>query len=241
MKVLNWYFKFFKFIAEKRLEQGDLDPRRIHSQVVTVLSTGLLMWAYAFLAYFTISSPIPGIVGFICAIAHILSPLLFRISANIFLISSVTIGSGIIHQGTFSFFTGGFESRILIWFGILPMLGGIIAGRKSALFWFFVTTLWAGIYLVLHIYGFQFPDLITEQGRLLSTAFIIFGWIFLSSFIIYVLLVLNENREKLMIEQQQKIEDLFRVLFHDLAGPLSRVSIGLKISKRELDPARRDG
>lgn len=240
MILINWYFKIFNFIAAKRLELGDLDPRRIHSHLVIVLSTGLLMWSYALLAVFTISSPVPGIVGLICALTHLLSPLLFRLSGNIFFISTISVGAGIIHQGTFAYYTGGFKSFILIWLGILPMLGGIIAGRKVALFWAAISATWAGTYLIMEINGYPFPDLITPQGRLIANAFIVFGWIFLSTSIIYVSLLLNENREKILASQAKKIEDLFRVLFHDLAGPLSRISIGLKISKREVEPEHKE-
>lgn len=240
MIFFKWYLKLFNFIAAKRIQNEDLDLRRIHSHTVAVLSTGLLMWAYAFLAWFTIASPIPGIIGFVCSSIHLLSPLLFRISNNAFLISNIMIGSGMVHQGTFGFYSGGFESHILIWFGILPMLGGIIAGRKAAVQWAILCSLWAGVYLYLDVTGYQFPDLISQRGHLIAHAFLVFGWIFLSSSIIYVLLVLNESKEKLLAEQGQKIDDLFRVLFHDLAGPLSRISIGLNISRKETDKEHKE-
>jgi signal transduction histidine kinase len=203
---------------------------------VAVLTTGLLMWGYAFLAYFTMSSKIPGIVGFICAAIHLLSPLLFRISANAFMISNIMIGSGMIHQATFSFYTGGFESDILIWYGILPVLAGVIAGRRAAVFWSVVVSSWAAVYLIMHLNGFIFPNVISPTGKLTAHAFMVFGWIFLGTCMIYVVLLMNENQEKKLAEQSQKIDDLFRVLFHDLAGPLSRISIGLNISKNEATP-----
>ncbi len=240
MILFKWYLRLFNFIAAKRIEKEDLDLRRIHSHTVAVLSTGLLMWAYAFLAWFTIASPVPGIIGFICSAVHLLSPLLFRFSNNAFWISNLMIGSGIIHQGTFGFYSGGFRSHILIWFGILPMLGGIIAGRRATVFWAVTCALWAGFYLYLDLIGFQFPDLISQQGHLVAHAFLVFGWIFLSASIIYVLLILNEAKEKLLAEQGQKIDDLFRVLFHDLAGPLSRISIGINISKKETDKEHKE-
>lgn len=240
MIFFKWYCKLFDFLAANRIQKEDLDLRRIHSHTVAVLSTGLLMWAYAILAWFTISSPIPGIVGIICSSVHLLSPLLFRISNNAFMISNIMIGSGMVHQGTFGFYTGGFESHILIWFGILPMLGGVIAGRKAALLWALLCSSWAATYLFLDINGFQFPYLITPQGHLLTHALLIFGWIFLSASIIYVLLILNESKEKLLAEQGQKIDDLFRVLFHDLAGPLSRISIGLSINRKEIDKEQKE-
>lgn len=138
-----------------------------------------------------------------------------------------------IHQGTYSYFTGGFNSFMLIWFGILPMLAGIISGRKAVIFWSTLTTLCAGTFLYLDQTEFQFPMLITPIGELWSRILIVFGWIFLSTSITYVILILNESKEKLLSTQSKKIEDLFRVLFHDLAGPLSRSSVGLSIAKRE--------
>ena len=103
MKSINWYFKLYEYLATNRIKANDLDLRRIHSHTVVTLSTGLLMWCYAYLAYATGFSPVPGLVGFACSIVHLLSPLLFRISNNAFFISNIMIGSGMIHQTTFNY------------------------------------------------------------------------------------------------------------------------------------------
>jgi signal transduction histidine kinase len=234
MKIAKLYNNLFEYAAKSRLENGDLDPRRIHCHAAVVITTSILMWAYALIAYFTISSPVPGIVGIVCSLVHLLSPLLYLVSPNVFLISSLTIGAGIIHQGAFAYFTGGFQSFILIWFGILPMLTGVIAGKKAALFWGAVAFVCAAVFLGLHISGYTFPNLISPTGEFLSRLCIVFGLIILSTSITYVLVFLNDSKEKLMIEQGQNIEGLFRVLFHDLAGPLARISIGLEIAKDDL-------
>lgn len=237
---MKLYDKLFRFIASKRIQKGDLDLRKVHSLTAVVLSTSVLMWAYAFLAYYTISSPIPGIVGFICSTIHLLSPLLFLFSADAFMIANLLLAAGIIHQATFSFYTGGFTSFVLIWFGILPMIAGILAGRVATILWAVLTSVIAGSYLAFHLNGFQFPDLISSEGRLIAQFLIVFGWIFLSTSIIYVLLVLNEQKERMLAEQNTKIDDLFKVLFHDLAGPLSRISIGISLAKENDSQEKRD-
>lgn len=240
MNLHSYYTKLFTFVAQTRLSKGDLDPHRIHCHAVIVLSTSLLMWVYAFIAYFTISSPVPGIVGIICATIHFLSPLLFRVSSSAFMVANVTIGAGIIHQGTFSYYTGGFDSFILIWFGILPLLSGLVAGRKATVAWCCITTLWAGLYLYLNLTGYSFPNLISPQGELLARIFIVFGWIFLGSSITYAVLLLYEEKETLLIEQTKKTENLFRVLFHDLAGPLSRINMGLNLANGKTDLEKKE-
>jgi signal transduction histidine kinase len=231
---MKLYDYLFNFIAANRIKANDLDLRRIHSHTIVVLTTGILMWAYAVLAWMTISSPVPGLIGFFASTVHLLSPLLFRFSNNAFVISNIMIGSGMLHQGSFSYYTGGFESPVLIWYGILPLLGGIIAGRLAAIFWAVTTTIVAMTFLFLHLVDFPTPSMISETGFHFAQSFLVFGWIFLSTSIIFALLILNGNREHLLAEQSRKIDDLFRVLFHDLAGPLSRISIGLSIARREM-------
>lgn len=238
----RWYFRIFRFVAEKRLKQEDLDPRPIHTLLVTVLSTGVLMWSYAILADLAISSSIPGTVGYAMAITHLLSPLLFRFTNNAYFICNVTLASGMIHQSVFSYYSGGFHSFSLKWLAILPMLAGIINGTKGAITWGIVTLLVSSGFLVLELTGHPFPYLITNLGNLIGHALIQFGWIALSSILIGIYIILRENNEKLINMQSKRVDELFRVLFHDLANPLGRIDIGLTIAKRQKnDPATERG
>jgi signal transduction histidine kinase len=240
MKLLKAYHCLFAFIAKTRISKGDLDLRRIHFHTAIVLTTSVLMWAYAATAYFTSSSATHVVIAFLCSTVHLLSPFLFRFTNNAYFISNLMLASGIIHQTSFSYFAGGFESDTIIWFGILPMLAGLIAGKKATISWFITTTVVAATFLFLHQTGYPFPNTISPLGHLIAHGLIIFGWIFLSTSITYVVLVLNDSKEFLLTDQAQKIDALFRVLFHDLAGPLNRISMGLKLSARESDPSRKE-
>jgi signal transduction histidine kinase len=232
-KKLGWYFRLYNIIAVSRLKRKDLDPRPMHTLLATVLSTGILMWSYAFLAYYTISSPLPGIVGFTCALIHLLSPFLFRFSNNVYAINNVMLASGMVHQATFAYHTGGFTSFSLKWLAILPMLGGLICGGKGAITWGIITLLLSGSFLALKLQGYPFPMMITENGLLTGHALIQFGWIGLSSVLIGVYIMMRESTERILNEQSNKVDELFRVLFHDLANPLGRLDIGLTIAKRQ--------
>jgi signal transduction histidine kinase len=240
MILLRLYQHFFDFIAETRIAKADLDLRRIHFHTAIVLTTSVLMWAYAATAYFTSSSATHALIAIICSAVHLLSPFLFRFTNNAFFISNLMLAAGIAHQGSFSYFTGGFGSVTIIWFGILPMLAGLIAGKKATIFWFITTTIIAAIFLILDQSGYPFPNTVSPLGHLIARGLIIFGWIFLSTSITYVVLVINDSKESLLTDQAQKIDALFRVLFHDLAGPLNRISMGLKLSMRETDPSRKE-
>jgi signal transduction histidine kinase len=65
---------------------------------------------------------------------------------------------------------------------------------------------------------------------------LVFGWIFLSTSIISVFIYMKLKSEELVAAQGKKIDDLVRVLFHDLSNPLGRIAIGLNITKKNDNP-----
>lgn len=226
--ILKKYLRLFNFIASKRIIANDLPEQFIHAHLVSVLATGILMWSYAIVASLTISHPLPGIVGIICSSVHLLSPLLYRQTNNYFFNSNVFIGAGIIHQSTFSFFTGGFDSNILIWLGILPMLSGVIAGRRGAITWAFITGVVVFSFLLLKLAGFPFPNLISEQGQIISQALSLFGWIFIATVVIWVhVLLVEQNTEKLE-QSHKRNQNLVNILSHDIATPIMVIVDKLK-------------
>lgn len=234
--VLKYYLRLYQFIAINRIEKNDLPERYIHAHLVSVLSTGLLMWAYALVAWLTISSPIPGIVGVAASTVHLFSPLLYRKNNNYYLNSSIFIASGLVHQMTFAFFAGGFDSNILIWLGILPMISGVIAGRKAALNWALITSICVLIFLVLKLVGFHFPMLISERGQLFAHGLILFGWIFISTVVIWVHVLLVEQNSTKLEESRSRTQNLVNILGHDISTPISVIGIKLgHLLKTQLD------
>lgn len=230
--LLKWYFKLIDFISQPRIEKADINLKDIHSHTSMILSTGIIMWAYTILACFSIPSPIPAIVGIIASTIHILSPLLFRWSNATFCITNVALTAGFVHQFTFSLYTGGYDSFTLKWFSILPMLGGVICGRRSAIVWAIITILGISVFLILKLAGYEATNEISEIGRVWGNGLILYGYVFLATIMILIFVSMQTYSEKLLQEQGQKIDDLFRVLFHDLANSLGRINIGLSIAKK---------
>lgn len=185
------------------------------------------MWAYAFVACNSMTSPVPGVVGILASSVHLLSPFLYRRSNNYFLFSNIFIASGLIHQSTFAFYTGGFDSNVLIWLGILPMISGVIVGRRGAILWAIITSLTVLGFLMLKLSGFHFPFVINESGQVISQGLILFGWIFLSTVIIWVHVLLVEQNSTKLEDSRQRTQNLINVLSHDISTPLTVVSVKL--------------
>jgi signal transduction histidine kinase len=218
--ISKYYLKLYQFIAINRIAKNDMDLRQIHFHLITVITTGILMWSYTLIAYLTIDSPIPGIIGLIMAILHTLSPLLFRWSNNIIFICSFMLLAGVIHQSSFACFTGGFSSHILIWYGIIPMLGGVIAGRPAVKIWCPIVIFFALFFMGLSYNGYEFPNLISEQGTFAAHALLIFGWIIVASVVLYSFSRLVEIHEQKLNDQNTKIDNLLRILMHDMSNSI---------------------
>lgn len=218
--LIKIYNTVFNYIAKNRIKKNDLNLSIIHTHNLVVFSTSALMWCYATIAYYSISSPIPFYVGFSSSIIHLLSPILYRWTKNHLFITSFMLAAGVAHQGTFVYFTGGFSSHILIWFGLIPMLAGVISGKKAIKLWCFLVTLIALTYFIMKIFNYQCPNLISETGLLISHSLLVFGWIFVGSIIIFTYTILIEQSNKKLDAKKTKIEFLLRVILHDMSNSI---------------------
>ncbi len=237
---LRLYFRLFDFVARDRVAKNDLDSRVIHAHLTMVLSTGILMWSYAVLALNCfVDTTVPARVGVIACFIHLLSPLLFRVTANGALVCSTALMAGLVHQLTFAYYTGGFESHILGWLPILPLLAGYIMGRNCLMLWTAISTTAVGTFFIMQINGHDFPWLITADGYNWALGLLLFGWLFLIFCTTWVHVSMKEFSEETLKAQGRKIDDLFRVLFHDLANSLGRINIGVSICDREANVSSR--
>ncbi|HXH30060.1 MAG TPA: HAMP domain-containing sensor histidine kinase [Bacteriovoracaceae bacterium] len=235
--VVRGYSQIFNFLAVNRLKDNDLEPQKIHVQVISTFATSMLMFAYAIIALCHMSDPRVGIVCFITSLIHIGSLGLYRYTPKTNLIASIVLATGVIQTLIFSYFSRGYLSIALNWMGIVPVFAGLFMGLRGAVTWFFITFIAAFSFMVLHLTGHQFPSILSYQGFFWGKSFFIFGFIIMGAFMIIVYTEFNKSTMKILEGQNQKIEDLFRVLFHDLANPLGRLSIGLTLAKKKDDPS----
>ncbi|RPJ74527.1 MAG: sensor histidine kinase [Alphaproteobacteria bacterium] len=230
--IVDGYLSLFNFVFKNRIAAKDLSERVMHAHLISIIATGFLMWAYALLAYLAIDHPLPWIVGVTASLIHLLSPLLYRINNNYCLNTNIFLAAGVAHQATFGFFCGGFHSNIIIWFGIIPLLGGIVCGRKGVITWVVACSAIVSGFLFLQYTGYVFPNVISPTGLLFSQALITFGWIYAGALIIWVFLTLTEKHQKEIEEKQEGIQNLICVITHDISNPLTVVAVRVNMLKK---------
>ncbi|MBC77096.1 MAG: hypothetical protein CME64_13870 [Halobacteriovoraceae bacterium] len=199
--------------------------RKVYIHLLATASTSILMWAYAFCAAITISSPIPAVVGITCSVIHLLSPLLFLKTNNLLLVTLGMLLPGVIHQSTFAYFTGGFNSHILIWFGIIPLLAGVIEGKKSTIATTCIVFFIATTYLGLELLGFNFPNEISQNGRMFAQSLLVFGYIGIASIVVFHYVGVTERHSLSLEEQKDKNYKLLQILLHDMSNNIQKISL----------------
>lgn len=204
------------------------------SHIFATLGTSLLMWGYTILAWQTINHSVPWIVGSIFSLIHLLSIILLKWPGNISLATNVMLGSGMIHQGVFGYFSGAYLSPILIWFGILPMIAGVINGRKGTITWSSISLLVSLIFLYQHLSGQYSDNYISADGIIIGQSFMLFGWIFLSTGLIYIYNRYRDNQLQLLDEEKKCSEMLIKVLCHDISNPLMNIQLRIGLLSKEL-------
>ncbi|OIQ15876.1 MAG: hypothetical protein BM556_16375 [Bacteriovorax sp. MedPE-SWde] len=217
---LRAYFDIFNFIAKKRIKNSDVDLKEVHTLLISVVTTSILMWAYAVTAATTISSPIPGIVGLVCSAVHLYSPVLYRFTKSSFVVCSVMLFAGAIHQSTFAYYSGGLNGVILVWLSVLPFLAGLICGKKGVFFWGSIVFLICSSFLVFQLMGYAAPHLISAKGDIIARALLIFGYIFLTTTVISIYITLHDEYEDNLKAEKERVQGLIRVLCHDLSNPI---------------------
>ncbi len=133
--------------------------------VVITFVTGLLMWTYAFIASFFVKGTVLPLIGFSCAIMHMLSPLVYKKTKSIVAAAYNMVTAGIVFQFSFAFFTGGFFSSTLIWLAVLPMIVGILTNKTHAIIWTLLSTFGVILMFILDQEGVCPPDSLSELGR----------------------------------------------------------------------------
>ncbi len=231
--ILRVYNALFEFIARERIKQQDTDLRQVHAHLISVITTSPLMWGHAIFIVPLMGCSVSLALGIIVSLLHMLSPFIFRWTSNAYLASNVMLTLGTAFVTLVAYNTGGFHSFAVLWYAAGPMLGGMTGGRRGVKTWAMLDLLLCIVYFIFTIYGFPFPNNLSLFGLKLANYFLVFGWLGLSAILSTLFVFLRDSNEQTLQEQGQRIDDLFRVLFHDLANSIGRISIGVLIARKQ--------
>ena len=225
LKNLNHaYFSLFNWCLSPLKAMDPVHRFRVHALFVATITTGILMWAYAFTAYAYLNDPLISYMGFIYAIVHLLTPILYKYTHSIEKAIYCMLIPGGIFQVHFAILSGGFHTSMLIWISILPVIAGLLTNKKHTFIWIIIVlTAAIGIFTMDYFLDCFTVNLLDSKGRVVTQALTTFGMITLNSCFTIFLLNLKDISEARIRNRALSNQNLLRVLAHDVSTPLSLI------------------
>jgi len=198
------------------------------------ISTTIIMWSYALLSYCIFPFPQVGHLGVLYSIVHTLTPILYRRTKSL-VYSGLNISlSGLLFQLTFCIYNGGIDSPSAIWFTIHPVIISFFASKRLILFSVILNAI---IVLLLTYLGTNdfFPTNYIKPAH--TDVLRISALIGLDILIaIYTIVFINSTRssEQEITKRNEMIENLMKIIAHDIGSSLSVSSLSAKMILRDL-------
>ncbi len=180
-----------------------------------------VMWGYVLYSYISFPTLNVFIFGLIASILHTTVPLIIKHSSSLSLAGLVLSLTGVFFQTAFCYYSGGFYSPAAIWFSLHPVILAFF-GDKVLIF---MSVLLNALILM----GFYFLETtnsipestLTTQYRDIMTLSSYIGLDVLIAIFTLIIMKIYESKVEEIDSQKKDIENLLRILSHDLNNPLS--------------------
>lgn len=226
------YVSYYRAIADGSASSKIAQTQRFHVFVTLAFYMTILMWLYELIIYYIVESTALVWFGLVCALIHTVLPFCLRFTSSLGLVSNLMFSCVLLICLSFSCFDQGVLSDNMIWLVALPLLSGYIMGRKASITWMLISFSIFTTFVILRLQGHQFPALLDTTEHIILRAFLVFGVITSATFLSLHFISSREHSELKLQTRTKRVDDLFRVLFHDLASSMSRLGIGLTLIRR---------
>lgn len=171
---------------------------------------------------------IPGWLSFL-----FLPPLVLRLSKN-YLYSAITLGAVSISFLTYLLYTsGGGDAPGVFWLAAIPLVLGILIGLTGAVIGYIIVASIILLFWYLKMNGLG-PNVIAQYGDYgKEKLFNLVTFLIFSCFSTHQYIMGEERFMKRLMEKNLDIENLLRVLIHDIANTLSAMTYNLVKAKED--------
>lgn len=139
----------------------------------------------------------------------------------------------VLMANTLIFIAGGINAPGVIWLACFPPIMAVLTGRKGSYVSYILVTACYLIFLTLNAYDIG-PNLIAKHGNYVrEKAMNLFFFILFVCFTTQQYLIIEERNLKHFNEEKNDIENLLRLLLHDVANTLSTLTYSLVKAKEQ--------
>lgn len=206
--------------------------QKVGNFAIAHVSTVWLVWVYAIFVDSYFSSNELVAISYMVAVIHTLSPLLLIPFTNTAPASFVLLFACYIQQFILNYGMNGLtEGAILIWYGVLPLMGGVLLGRAGLFIWSILVTVEAGFFIYASYSKLVLANPIDHSAIWIGHGIAIPSWGILVSVIVSIFLKQFRNQQKLLEARSEKIDNLLRILTHDVSNSLNVINTASTLFK----------
>ncbi len=221
-------------IDNQSIRMDASEQRQVASFIKVWISTTIIMWSYVGLSYFVLPFPKVGHLGVLYSIIHTLTPFVYRYTKSL-VYSGLNISlSGLLFQTTFCIYNGGIHSPGAIWFTIHPVIISFFASRRLILFSVILNSIIVLLLTYLGTKGFFPTDYIEPSHTELLRISALIGLDILIAVYTIVFINTTKKSEQDIAQRNEMIENLMKIIAHDIGSSLSTSSLSTKLILRDL-------
>jgi len=131
------------------------------------------------------------------------------------------------------FLAGGISSPGVFWLAVLPFLYGVFFGKKGSIVGTIITFSTYGLFLLAHFLGFRDSVITTEAEMHWEKVSNLFNYTFVSALYYISYTGAFERSNKKLNESKELIDNLFRVVLHDITNPISAIKMRIELMKKK--------
>lgn len=218
------YWRIFDFFAAPGQKDHPVKAYKLHSLLFIFGIAVFFMALFAVLieSYFS-STPMYGALWG-CVALTLAGLLSYRKWFNLFLSANVILVSSTLYIFIFCWTTDGFRQTIFAWFGLVPIVAGMLTNRRFA-------SLWLVIVLGLVAFGHWatnaglVTDILTDTGHLLLSPIHQISFLLATGAITLFILQQQRVASDYLREKVVSKQNLLRILVHDISNPLAIVRL----------------
>jgi signal transduction histidine kinase len=163
-----------------------------------------------------------------------LTAFIFSFKKNYFWASRLVVAPATIDLIYLILIAGGITAPATFWLALLPFFYGMFFGKKGSIFGAVITFLTFIFYLVLDYFGFVYILTLSENERYFEVVTNLFNYSLITALYYISYTSAFERSNKQLASSKELIDNLFRVVLHDITNPISVVKLRSKMLKKKL-------
>lgn len=218
---------------ENHSKKINVQVSKIKALLFLWLSTVTVMWLYVVFCYYSFKGwGVVTVGGAIFSFIHSLAPLMFYRTGSLAITGMFVSFSGLGFQTLFCLYSGGIFSPAAIWFSLHPVILAFFASIPVIMVSVGLNAVIVVSLYLTEVYGYLPQDVLSDSHRYVMNMSSYLGLDILIAIFTIVTVYVHQKNSDIISSKKDMIENLVRILSHDLCNPLTVSKVQVHLFKK---------